>query len=244
MSRPQSNNLDFQQPSSGPYNDRIPSIQDVQHAEARVRSIIRSLSVSTQKHRRPPPVAIQLYTVLSTSEAPHDSECPICHENYDDDQHLAIKLQETLCSHVIGQSCLQNWVNSGMGNAHHCPSCRQSIIGALGAPISTNPGFETAARQPLTMQEREQERTRQWATVLEVRQRLEHLETILALRNQGATWAPPVEFTQQPAQTSNVPGIEQEGLVGSPGSVRDQRVHIVELLGSIQRLRDQARNRV
>jgi hypothetical protein len=85
--------------------------------------------------RPPPPRAqIQYFTTLSTSDATHDPECPICQEDYDDDGHTAIRLQNVPCDHVFGLGCLQEWVNSGMTNAHHCPSCRQSMSGALSYP--------------------------------------------------------------------------------------------------------------
>ena len=77
------------------------------------------------------PATIERYTVLSTSETLHDSECPICQEDYDDDQHVAIKLVGTHCSHVFGRNCLQDWIDSGMENTNYCPSCRQSIHGAF-----------------------------------------------------------------------------------------------------------------
>ena len=81
--------------------------------------------------RRPPPATVQHFTTLSAADPSHDVDCPICHEPYDDDNHPAIRLQKVSCTHVFGRGCLQEWCNSGMDNAHKCPSCRSSIAGAL-----------------------------------------------------------------------------------------------------------------
>jgi len=120
------------------------------------------------------PATIERYTVLPTSETLHDSECPICQEDYDDDEHVAIKLVGTHCSHVFGQNCLQEWVDSGENNAHYCPSCRQSIHGAFSG-----------------WQEGDEQRDRHWAKASEVNDLLQELETALV---------PPVESGDQASQ--------------------------------------------
>ncbi|KAH7093675.1 hypothetical protein FB567DRAFT_545006 [Paraphoma chrysanthemicola] len=79
---------------------------------------------------RPPRAQIEHYTPLTPSEVSEDPECSICQNLYDED-HTAIRLQNVSCTHVFCLDCLQKWVNSGMANAHHCPSCRQSISGAV-----------------------------------------------------------------------------------------------------------------
>lgn len=82
--------------------------------------------------RRPPkPAQVQHFTVLLADDACHDKECPICQDPYNDGDHPAIRMQHVPCDHVFGLKCIQEWVNSGMQNAHLCPSCRQSITGAL-----------------------------------------------------------------------------------------------------------------
>jgi len=124
------------------------------------------------------PATIERYTVLSTSETLHDSECPICQEDYDDDQHVAIKLVGTHCSHVFGRNCLQDWIDSGMENTNYCPSCRQSIHGAFSG-----------------WQEREEQRDRHWAGVLKVSDLLQELETVLV---------PQVEAESQASQDLQV----------------------------------------
>jgi hypothetical protein len=99
-----------------------------------IQSLNRSLArraMVAEPRRKPPPAIITRYTVLPASDSSHDPECPICQDAYDDDEHVAIKLLKTACNHVFGQKCLQDWVNSGMNNAHRCPNCRQSIAEAL-----------------------------------------------------------------------------------------------------------------
>ncbi|EAT86816.1 hypothetical protein HBH56_152100 [Parastagonospora nodorum] len=82
--------------------------------------------------RRPPnPAQVQHFTTLLADDACHDKECPICQDPYNDSDHPAIRMQHVPCDHVFGLKCIQEWVNSGMQNAHLCPSCRQSITGAL-----------------------------------------------------------------------------------------------------------------
>ncbi|KAH7082631.1 hypothetical protein BKA63DRAFT_135543 [Paraphoma chrysanthemicola] len=81
--------------------------------------------------RLPPPRAqVEHYTVLTPAEVSEDPGCSICQNLYDT-EHTAIRLQNVSCTHVFCLDCLQKWINSGMANAHHCPSCRQSISGAL-----------------------------------------------------------------------------------------------------------------
>lgn len=83
---------------------------------------------------RPPPAQVQQFTTLLAADTSHDVECPICQEPYDDDEHPAIQLKNVACTHIFGRGCLQEWCNSGMENAHKCPSCRQSLDGALDIP--------------------------------------------------------------------------------------------------------------
>jgi hypothetical protein len=81
--------------------------------------------------RPPPPAQVQHFSTLRASDPSHDTDCPICQDPYDDDEHPAIRPHNVSCTHVFGRGCLQEWCNSGMDNAHKCPSCRQSLAGAL-----------------------------------------------------------------------------------------------------------------
>jgi hypothetical protein len=115
-------------------------------------SVFGEMPARIRRTARPPPprAQIQYFATLSTSGATHDPECPICQEDYDDDGHTAIRLQNVPCDHVFGLGCLQEWVNSGMTNAHHCPSCRQSIAGALSKsepPRAYVPGLVPGSRR-------------------------------------------------------------------------------------------------
>ncbi|KAF1828287.1 hypothetical protein BDW02DRAFT_574990 [Decorospora gaudefroyi] len=119
----------------------------------------RHVMVARAQRRKPSTATIQKYTALPASDPSHDAECPICQEPYCDREHVAIKLQNTHCDHVFGRTCLQEWVNSGMDNAHRCPICRQSIVSALTSPSrSVDPIFEIRARQEM---ERQRELMRQ-----------------------------------------------------------------------------------
>lgn len=92
--------------------------------------------------RSPPKASLRHFARLPAADSTHDEECPICQESYDDKEHIAIRLDNVACDHVFGLKCLQEWVNSRMQNAHRCPSCRQSIKGAL-----ANAGQERALRE-------------------------------------------------------------------------------------------------
>jgi hypothetical protein len=71
---------------------------------------------------RAPPAQIQHFSTPPTNNPTYEPECAICQESYDDKEHTAIRLQKVNCTHVFGRSCLQQWVNSGMGNARRCPN--------------------------------------------------------------------------------------------------------------------------
>jgi hypothetical protein len=89
--------------------------------------------------RAPLPTQIEHFTTLPANDPAFEPECAICQEPYDDKDHAAIQLQKVNCTHVFGRSCLQQWVNSGMGNAHRCPSCRQDISAALARAVPAAP---------------------------------------------------------------------------------------------------------
>ena len=129
MSHQQNDDQTSQPPHDGSHSCELWMFERIVDARTQLVSIWTEMNA-------PPPATIERYIVLSASEALHNSECPICQEDYDDDQHVAIKLLETNCSHVFGRDCLQYWVNSGMQNAHFCPTCRQCIRGALSVPPS------------------------------------------------------------------------------------------------------------
>jgi hypothetical protein len=118
-------------------NPSPPSLQGLQNVRTQRRLSRRRATALRPARRRSPPAEIVRYTTLSASDLANasDPECPICQDSYDGDQHIAIKLLTTPCAHVFGLSCLQEWVNSGMNNAHRCPTCRQSIASALSAPL-------------------------------------------------------------------------------------------------------------
>ncbi|KAH8712107.1 hypothetical protein GQ44DRAFT_776303 [Phaeosphaeriaceae sp. PMI808] len=86
------------------------------------------------RHRdgRPLPAKLQFFRTLPATDPSLDPECPICHIEYNDTDHPAIRPRHVACTHVFGRDCLQAWINSGMCNAHRCPSCRQTLAGALG----------------------------------------------------------------------------------------------------------------
>jgi hypothetical protein len=103
--------------------------------------------------RAPLPAQIEHFTTLPANDPAFEPECAICQEPYDDKAHAAIQLQKVNCTHVFGRSCLQQWVNSGMGNAHRCPSCRQDISAALAhavpaAPLPTDNGTAIPTSSP------------------------------------------------------------------------------------------------
>jgi hypothetical protein len=103
--------------------------------------------------RAPLPAQIEHFTTLPANDPAIEPECAICQEPYDDKDHAAIQLQKVNCTHVFGHSCLQQWVNSGMGNAHRCPSCRQDISAALAhavpaAPLPTDNGTAIPTSSP------------------------------------------------------------------------------------------------
>jgi hypothetical protein len=103
--------------------------------------------------RAPLPAQIEHFTTLPANDPAFEPECAICQEPYDDKAHAAIQLQKVNCTHVFGRSCLQQWVNSGMGNAHRCPSCRQDISAALAhavptAPLPTDNGTAISTSSP------------------------------------------------------------------------------------------------
>lgn len=124
--------------ASGSTTDPTGAGEDLAAARARRMALLERRSRQLQNFRRgmratnrPSPAQLKHYTTLLASDSSHDVECPICQEPYDDEKHPAIQLQNVACTHVFGRSCLQEWCNSGMDNAHKCPSCRQSIEGAL-----------------------------------------------------------------------------------------------------------------
>ncbi|KAF2832483.1 hypothetical protein CC86DRAFT_377645 [Ophiobolus disseminans] len=139
---------------------------DMTAAQARVQELVeqrtRQVQVSMEQRSRhmqyarwrarrpvdlrpPPPAHVQHFTTLPAADSSHDADCPICHDPYDDGEHTAIQLQNVACTHVFGHCCLQEWVNSGMQNAHKCPSCRQSLAGALAVPQNRPPRNPYAA---------------------------------------------------------------------------------------------------
>jgi hypothetical protein len=93
---------------------------------------------SSQRRRRPQQAQLHHFTTVPAADMSDTPDCSICHDPYDDDEHPAIRLDETACTHVFGRPCLQEWVNSRMQNAHRCPSCRQSLSGALSEPPRAN----------------------------------------------------------------------------------------------------------
>jgi hypothetical protein len=131
-----------QQSSNGtPSGAQVP--RDAQHMQALMRSQMHAMEQSrslvrrtmmADTHRKPPAAPIIRCTVLLALDPSHDPECPICQDPYDDNEHVATTLLNTVCNHVFGRNCLQEWVNSGMDNAHRCPNCRQSIVEALDIP--------------------------------------------------------------------------------------------------------------
>jgi hypothetical protein len=66
-------------------------------------------------------------------EYDHTNRCCICLEAYTT-QHTAFLI--TQCKHIIGKSCLSQWLNSTWKNANLCPHCRTSLC-------------ERRARQPV-----------------------------------------------------------------------------------------------
>ncbi|KAI4910565.1 hypothetical protein J4E85_011382 [Alternaria conjuncta] len=135
MSHQQNDDHTSQSSQDGSQSCEMWMFEHIVDAMTQLRSIWTEINA-------PPPATIERYIVLSASETLHDSECPICQGDYDEDQHVAIKLLGTHCSHVFGRDCLQFWVNSGMQKAHYCPICRQCIRGALGGLPPSQPGAE------------------------------------------------------------------------------------------------------
>ena len=136
----------------GGFGDRTAPVERAALARARAIAVQRTrqmqyLQFRSQRAapRAPPPAQIQHFSTLSATDSSHDRDCPICQDPYDDDGHSAIQLQNVACTHVFGLSCLQEWVNSGMQNSHRCPSCRQSLAGAL---AGARPGRPSDAIDP------------------------------------------------------------------------------------------------
>lgn len=81
-----------------------------------------------------------------------DDECPICTETYGSldledmgiDTEAAVELE---CGHIIGNKCLQAWVDSDNENSAACPLCRRKLFDIIdGFPVSMRPtlrAFET-----------------------------------------------------------------------------------------------------
>jgi hypothetical protein len=140
---------------SEPVRDPNPSLSQAQtRAMEQARSLERRRREAVLRRRAartfraPSPADILHCTVLSAADPSHDPECPICQDSYDDNEHVAIRLLKTVCNHVFGRKCLQEWVDSGMDNAHRCPNCRQSIAPALDLPLEpSHAPAELHARQ-------------------------------------------------------------------------------------------------
>jgi hypothetical protein len=109
--------------------------------EAHATTTVNAIA-SIQRRPCPEQAQLQHFTTVSAADMSDTPECSICFELYDDEEHTAIRLEKTACTHVFGRPCLQEWVNSRMQNAHQCPSCRQSLSGALSTPHANAPGVE------------------------------------------------------------------------------------------------------
>jgi hypothetical protein len=146
------------QPSNGANHRALTEAHILAHRAAVAEAHIRGQHIAA-KNRKPPAAKIQHCTVISAADPSHDPECPICQDSYDDNAHVAIKLLKTACDHVFGRNCLQQWVNSGMDNAHRCPNCRQSIAPALSLPARPSNTFaelQTRELQAREIQARQQ----------------------------------------------------------------------------------------
>jgi hypothetical protein len=69
-------------------------------------------------------------SLLETPEKFIDSlvfspECPICTEDYDSIEHIVARIPG--CNHVLGKSCLIEWLRSKCKNADKCPLCRKEL---------------------------------------------------------------------------------------------------------------------
>ncbi|KAH6870123.1 hypothetical protein BKA58DRAFT_457473 [Alternaria rosae] len=239
MSHQQNDDQTFQPSRGGSHSSGGWMFQAMHVAITELTSLHNELDAgsSNESSYGPPPAKIERYIVLSSSENLHGSECAICQEDYDDDQHVAIKLLGTGCSHVFGRNCLQDWVDSGMDNAHYCPSCRQSIHGALSVlPLwqldaeeegeDEQEEEEEEAMPVASMQEREEERDRQWAKVFEVSKLLQELETVLVPQvdaGNEASLASQVVLTQRAVQD------EDHALRETVSNLTDQCVFLNEL---------------
>ncbi|KAH7412274.1 hypothetical protein DE146DRAFT_642721 [Phaeosphaeria sp. MPI-PUGE-AT-0046c] len=114
------------------------------HLANRVHRAYLDTAVSRARHQSLPRRAhIKHFTSIPATGTTEDPECPICFEDYDELAHRAVRLQNVVCDHIFGRSCIQAWVNSQMPNAHRCPSYRRSIVGAL---AGTGPSPPRAAR--------------------------------------------------------------------------------------------------
>jgi hypothetical protein len=119
--------------------------QRLEAAANDIRALREELRARVQR-RTSLPTYIEHFTALPNDES-SDTDCMICQEPYDNNEHAAIQLQNVTCTHIFGRACLQKWVNGGLTNAHRCPSCRQDISGALARAASTP--------QPLTVKDPE-----------------------------------------------------------------------------------------
>lgn len=82
---------------------------------------LRSIAVWSIKHLRP----------LLDTDPPPDSTCGICHDPYDNNEHIAVRITGVpdCAGHVFGATCLMEWFTSG--NAATCPMCRARLFAGI-----------------------------------------------------------------------------------------------------------------
>jgi hypothetical protein len=86
---------------------------------------------------------------VDPQDLPVLDECPICLENYDQEQSVRIKIEG--CNHVFGRSCLATVLTNNPRLEKKCPLCRTLWIkapaGAAGATVARESAAAAARAQ-------------------------------------------------------------------------------------------------
>ncbi|KAF2449380.1 hypothetical protein P171DRAFT_507021 [Karstenula rhodostoma CBS 690.94] len=80
---------------------------------------LRSIAVWSIKHLLP---------ILSTDISPNISDCRICQEPFDNDQHIPVRITDVpgCTGHIFGAACLAEWIASS--DFPTCPLCRAPLF--------------------------------------------------------------------------------------------------------------------
>ncbi|KAL1594507.1 hypothetical protein SLS60_010267 [Paraconiothyrium brasiliense] len=84
--------------------------------------INHSIAIWSIKHLRP---------LLESDPALDDPVCGICHELFDNDQHIAVRITDVpgCVGHIFGATCFIEWITSD--SFATCPLCRTPLFADL-----------------------------------------------------------------------------------------------------------------